>query len=90
MTNKRLTIGKLQLRATDGLILATLIFFSLLAIIFYYRVDGWWILVLKNLAVASVVYSLQPFQRTRSKKVLEVFLARCGSNAHVCISLWRC
>ena len=40
MTNKRLTIGKLQLRATDGLILATLTFFTLLAIIFFTRIEG--------------------------------------------------
>jgi membrane-associated phospholipid phosphatase len=52
MTNKKFTIGKLQFGATDGLILATLAFFSLLAIIFSNRIDGWWMLVLKNIAVA--------------------------------------
>jgi membrane-associated phospholipid phosphatase len=74
MTNKRLTIGKLQLRATDGLILATLVFFSLLAIIFHYRVDGWWILVLKNIAVAIAYILFNQFSEHTAKKFWKFFL----------------
>ncbi|RPI05199.1 MAG: hypothetical protein EHM64_07345 [Ignavibacteriae bacterium] len=74
MTNKRLTIGKLQLRATDGLILATLALFSLLAMIFFYRIDGWWILVLKNTAVAGVYILLNRFSEHSTKKFLKFFL----------------
>lgn len=73
MTNKRITIGKLQLRATDGLILAALIFFSLLAIIFYSRVDGWWILVLKNLAVAIAYLAFNHLSEQSTKKFWKFF-----------------
>jgi membrane-associated phospholipid phosphatase len=51
MTGKRLVIGGLRLRATDGIILAALAFFSLLAVIACARVSDWWLLVLKNLGV---------------------------------------
>jgi hypothetical protein len=74
MTNKRLTIGKLQLRATDGLILATLAFFSLLAAIFYYRVEGWWILILKNIAVAIAYLAFNHFSERSTKKFQKFFL----------------
>lgn len=52
MTNKELHIGKLSLRATDGLILATLAFFTFLSILFAGRVEGWLWLVTKNVFVA--------------------------------------
>jgi len=74
MTNKRLTIGKLQLRATDGLILATLAFFSLLAVIFCYRIDGWWILILKNIAVAAAYLLFNQFSNRATKKFWKFFL----------------
>jgi membrane-associated phospholipid phosphatase len=74
MTNKRLTIGKLQLRATDGLILATLIFFSFLAIIFSSRIEGWWILVLKNIAVAAVYLTFNQFSERTTRKFWKFFL----------------
>lgn len=74
MTNKRLTIGRLQLRATDGLILATLILFSVLAIVFYDQVDGWWMLVLKNLAVAGVYILFNQFSEHAAKKFWKFFL----------------
>jgi membrane-associated phospholipid phosphatase len=74
MTNKRLTIGKLQLRATDGLILATLAFFSLLAIIFSYRIDGWWVLVLKNITIAIAYVLFNQFSEHATKKFWKFFL----------------
>jgi membrane-associated phospholipid phosphatase len=74
MTNKRLTIGKLQLRATDGLILAALTFFSVLAIIFYSRIDGWWFLVLKNIAVAAAYILFNQFSEHAKKKFWKFFL----------------
>lgn len=74
MTNKRLTIGKLQLRATDGLILATLAFFSLLAIIFFNRVEGWWMLVLKNVAVAVAYILLNHLSENTTKKFWRFFI----------------
>lgn len=78
MTNKRLAIGKLQLRATDGLILATLGFFSLLTIIFYYRIDGWWMLVLKNVTVAIAYILFNQFSEHAKKKFWK-FLLRMTS-----------
>ena len=74
MTNKRLTIGKLQFRATDVLILAALVFFSILALIFYYRIDGWWMLVLKNIAVAAVYILFNQFSAHATKKFWKFFL----------------
>ena len=74
MTNKQLIIGKLKLRATDGLILATLGFFSLLALIFFWRVDGWWLLILKNLAVAVVYILFNHYSEKATKKFWKFFL----------------
>jgi membrane-associated phospholipid phosphatase len=74
MTNKRLIIGKLQLRATDGLILATLAFFSLLALIFFYQIEGWWMLVLKNLGVAIAYIAFNNFSEHVTKKFWKFFL----------------
>jgi hypothetical protein len=74
MTNKRLKIANLQLRATDGLILLTLAFFSVLAIVFFDRVEGWWILVLKNLAVAIVYILFNQFSERAKKKFWKFFL----------------
>ena len=74
MTNKKFTIGKLQLGATDGLILATLAFFSLVAIIFFNRIEGWWMLVLKNIAVAIAYILFNRWSEKTSKKFWRFFL----------------
>lgn len=74
MTNKQLIIGKLKLRATDGLILAILGFFSLLALIFFWRVEGWWLLILKNLAVAVVYILFNHFSEKATKKFWKFFM----------------
>ena len=74
MTNKRLSIGTIQLGATDGLILATLIFFSLIAIIFCKTVDGWWVLVLKNTVVGIMYVAFNRLSERATKKFLKFFL----------------
>ena len=74
MTNKRFTIGKIQLRATDGLILATLVFFSLLAIIFNEKVNGWWLLVIKNIAVGIIYILFNRWSERATKKFARFFL----------------
>ena len=74
MTNKTLRIGRLQLLATDGLILATLVFFSLLAIVFFQRVDGWWWLVVKNIIVGVVYVLFNAFGRKAQTKFWRFFL----------------
>jgi membrane-associated phospholipid phosphatase len=74
MTSKKIKIGKLQFGATDGLILATLAFFSLLAIIFFNQVEGWWMLVLKNFAVAAVYILFNRFSEKATKKFWRFFL----------------
>jgi membrane-associated phospholipid phosphatase len=74
MTNKKISIGKLQFGATDGLILATLAFFSLLAIIFFNQVDGWWMLVLKNIGVAIAYILFNRFSEKARKKFWRFFL----------------
>lgn len=51
---RRLIIGKLELQLTDALVLGALVFFSILAIVFSSIVEGWEMLVLKNVAVGVV------------------------------------
>jgi membrane-associated phospholipid phosphatase len=74
MTNKTLRIGKLQLLATDGLILATLVLFTTLSLVFFQRVEGWWMLVLKNIGVAIVYLLIIEFSRKANKKFWKFFL----------------
>lgn len=63
MTDKTIQIAKLSLRAADGLILLSLTLFSVLALLG--QVEGWWMLVLKNLA-AALVYLLVVFLSQRA------------------------
>jgi membrane-associated phospholipid phosphatase len=57
MTTQRIRIGAVSLRATDALILGSLIFFSLLSGLFFQRVESWQLLICKNIVV-GVVYVL--------------------------------
>ncbi len=74
MTNKELTVGRLHLKATDALILATLGLFSLLALVFFFRVDHWWMLVLKNCGVAAAYLIFLSFSQNVEKKFFRLFL----------------
>jgi hypothetical protein len=56
------------------LILATLGFFSLLALIFFWRVEGWWLLILKNLTVAVVYILFNYYSEKATKKFWKFFL----------------
>ena len=53
MTDKTLTIAGLRLRATDGLVLFTLSLFSLLALLFSPSIQGWWMLIIKNIGTGA-------------------------------------
>jgi hypothetical protein len=55
-------------------ILATLAFFSLLAIIFFNRIEGWWMLVLKNIAVAIAYILFNQLSEKTTKKFSRFFL----------------
>ncbi len=59
MTSKTLQVGSIQLRATDGLILATLAFFTILTVLF--TVEGWLTLALKNVAVSAAYVAFNAF-----------------------------
>jgi membrane-associated phospholipid phosphatase len=74
MTNKKITIGAFHFGATDGLILTTLTFFSLIAIIFFNRIEGWWMLVLKNLAVAIAYILINQWSEKTKNKFGRFFL----------------
>jgi membrane-associated phospholipid phosphatase len=74
MTNRKVTIGKLHLGATDGLILTTLAFFSLLSIIFFNRIEGWWMLVLKNIAVGCAYILFNRLSEKTKKNFWRFFL----------------
>ncbi|MDP2884232.1 MAG: phosphatase PAP2 family protein [Ignavibacteria bacterium] len=74
MTDKTIQIANFRLRATDGLILFTLAFFSLLAILFNGRVEGWLPLVLKNVAAAAGFLFVVYLSQRASTKFLRFFL----------------
>ncbi len=74
MTNKTLRIGTIRLGATDGLILATLTLFTALALVFFQRVEGWWMLVIKNVGVAVLYLIVNEFSRKTKKKFWKFFL----------------
>jgi len=74
MTNKQLSIGSIKLKATDGLILCTLLFFSLLALIFFQRVEHWWLLIIKNIVVGIAYILFNRFSEKATKKFWKFFL----------------
>ncbi len=74
MTNRTLKIAGLTLRATDGLILFTLAFFSALAFFFFPRVEGWWFLVLKNVGAAVGFLVVVWLSDRATQKFLRFFL----------------
>jgi len=74
MTNKRLTIGTMRLGATDGLILSTLAFFSFLALAFCGQIEGWWMLILKNIGVGIAYILFNRFSERADRKFLKFFL----------------
>ncbi len=78
MTDKRLTIGKLQFGATDGLILAAFIFFTLVTVLFSHRVEGWGALVVKNLSMASAYIAFTQFSGRLTKKFWRFFFRMAG------------
>jgi membrane-associated phospholipid phosphatase len=74
MTDKTYQFAGIRLRATDGLILFTLAFFSVLAILFSPSVQGWWMLILKNIGVGVVYIGLVVASEKTTKKFLRFFL----------------
>jgi hypothetical protein len=74
MTDKTLQVGRFKLRATDALILFTLAFFSVLAVLFHGSVQGWWILVLKNAGAAVLFLVALRLSDRATKKFLRFFL----------------
>ena len=58
MTDKTLHMAGFRLRATDGLILFTLSVFSILALLFNPSVQGWWMLIIKNIGTGAVYLAL--------------------------------
>jgi membrane-associated phospholipid phosphatase len=74
MTDKILHIAGFRLRATDGLILFTLSFFSLLALLFSPSVQGWWLLIVKNLCVGAVYLTLVHVSEKTTRKFPRFFL----------------
>jgi membrane-associated phospholipid phosphatase len=74
MTDKTLHIAGFRLRATDGLILFTLSFFSLLALLFNPSVQGWWVLIIKNIGTAVVYLALVFASEKMTRKFPRFFL----------------
>ncbi|MBN1399156.1 MAG: phosphatase PAP2 family protein [Bacteroidetes bacterium] len=87
MTNKKISIGNVQINATEGLILTTLAFFSLLAIVFYYKIEDWWMLVLKNIVVAFAYILLNKLSVISGRKYPQ-FVLRITAVALVLIYLF--
>jgi hypothetical protein len=78
LTEKYLQVGRLQLHATDGLILFAVALFTLLALLFHSSVEGWWSLALKNLVV-GVVYLGLVFLSQRVTRKFPHFLVRVAA-----------
>jgi membrane-associated phospholipid phosphatase len=78
MTEKRLLSGRCALRATDGLILVTLAFIALLALLFHRHVEGWGTLILKNLGVAMAYLAVLYLSGRSAKKTARFFLRMAG------------
>ncbi len=74
MTLKELTIDKLKLKLTDVLILGTLLFFTLLTLIFFWRVPQWERWVVNNLAVGIAYLFFIHYSTKATKKFLHFFL----------------
>jgi len=69
MTDKKLVVGRFTLQATDALILATLAGFTLLALVFFWKVEQWWLLVLKNITVGAVILASLLWTKRLSHRV---------------------
>jgi len=78
MDDKRFTIGRLQIRATDGLILTTLAFLSLLTFLSGRRVEHGLILVLKNIGVASAYILFIYFSERTNPKFWKFMIRMCA------------
>jgi membrane-associated phospholipid phosphatase len=74
VTNTHLTIRGVRIRATDALILFALAMLSLLALVFFRRVPDWWVLVLKNAAVAAGYLLLLHYRERAQGKFLRFLL----------------
>jgi membrane-associated phospholipid phosphatase len=74
VTNTQIVIRGFHLRATDGLIVGTLALFSLLALAFCWRVEGWWMLIVKNLVVAAAYLAFIRLSDRATGKFLRFFL----------------
>jgi membrane-associated phospholipid phosphatase len=78
MTNKTIQIAGLRLRVTDVLILFTLSFFSLLALLFSHSVEGWWMLILKNIGI-GVLYLAFVVASDKTTRKFPRFLLRVAA-----------
>ncbi len=74
MTDKKLVIGRFTLQATDALILSTLAAFSLIALFFFWRVEQWWLLVLKNIAAGGVILASILWSKHLSNRIARFFV----------------
>jgi membrane-associated phospholipid phosphatase len=74
MITTKIAVCKVRLNATDGLILGTLVLLSLLAVAFFWRVDHWWLLVLKNIAAGAAYIGINRFSEKASTKFWKFFL----------------
>ncbi|HTY37435.1 MAG TPA: phosphatase PAP2 family protein [Bacteroidota bacterium] len=74
MTDKTIQIARFRLRATDALILFTLTLFSLLALVFSGSVEGWGVLIVRNICAAAGYILVVYLSQRAEKKFLRVFL----------------
>jgi membrane-associated phospholipid phosphatase len=78
MTDKTFHIAGFRLRATDALILFTLTFFSILALLFHGSVEGWWMLIIKNIGTGALYIALV-FTSEKMTKKFPRFLLRVAA-----------
>jgi membrane-associated phospholipid phosphatase len=78
MADERASLGKFGIRATDGLLLATLALMTLLTVVFHRRVDGWATLTLKNLGAATAYLVLLRLSERSRDRARRFFLRLAG------------
>ncbi len=78
IVGRRLIIKNIELQIADAIILGSLLLFSLLALLFFNQVDGWGILILKNIGVSAAVL-ISAYFTPRVKHRFGKFLLRTAT-----------
>ncbi|HOV99301.1 MAG TPA: phosphatase PAP2 family protein [Bacteroidota bacterium] len=74
MTIKELSLGRISLKITDALILGALLIYSILALVFFWRVPDWQILILKNILIGCIYVACIYYSKNGKNKFWNFFI----------------